>query len=465
MKFGKIFVLVGIEVVSGSTTLGPDEAAPAQAGAAGGVGQLQTDENQSMVEPIAKKPIAAISKSDNYFPGIDLEQLRPAPDLLDKDSSPPTRMSYMYLDNILVPLRPYLRRFVLERIAVDIENTKSTPQFSLDGEYSRLGVRSLRVGEPIANRYETVIMTLSEFHDPYYQFSPRDVLIKYQGNCHSLVNGISAIHPLITEEFFLYEIERLVEDRRVNSQITPKILFVSPPALLRPVKSVKTDFIMSTKNRQICTASKASVRYMIMERGGASLERLMAVKNFSFIDGMRILLQLFSMLEIVHTGGFIHGDIHRGNVVESRTNPEKFWLIDFGMARYVSPSEAPPIRPVGALPNSLSTHWVLEGIAPSYRDDAMQAMMTVATIVGGKPYLDQLRAAEQNSNRAGLIERYRDGNIFQGMAISEKGRASTVQLLDAVRGLRYAEPVDFASLIAYVDEIIKHEEEGSMETS
>jgi hypothetical protein len=365
------------------------------------------------------------------------------------------RMPYMYLDKVLVPLEMSLRRFVLFKIAQDIENSRSSPQLMCNKEYDSSGNRMLKVGKPLANRYETIIMELAEFRSGSLDKS--NFLIKYQGNCHFILNGISAIHPLVLEEFFMRTIWRLVEEKQLRSQIIPQVYTVSPPALLSVTRTIKTDFRMSSRSRLMCVSAKAAVRYMIMEKGGRSLERMMAEGFvFSFKKGMEVLKQLFEILDIIHSGGFIHGDIHRGNVVESRTESDKYWLIDFGMARFVERADGGLKLQCCVNPriNTVSTHWTLSGQSPSFRDDAMQALMTVATIVGGEPYLKKLAKAERGNDTRSFISMLRDTNFFADMSSNRDAMKVLGEILRIVRGLPFGEPVPFVDLREQIDKIL-----------
>ena len=400
-------------------------------------------------------------KFANYVPGHDVVRLSHCP--VDYDTEPRmVRMPYMYLDKILVPLEMSLRRFVLFKIAQDIENSKSSPQLMCDGEYDSSGHRMLKVGsKPLANRYETIIMEMDEFQSGSLHLmdglDKSIFLIKYQGNCHFVLNGISAIHPLVLEEFFMRKILRLVEEKGLGSQIIPQVYTVSPPALLSGIKTIKTDFRMSTRSRAMCVSAKAAVRYMIMEKGGRSLERMMAEGFvFSLKKGMKVLKQLFEALEIIHSGDFIHGDIHRGNVVESPTEPDKYWLIDFGMARFVEREAAGSKLYCCVNPrvNTVSTHWTLCGQSPSFRDDAMQALMTVATIVGGEPYLKKLAKTERGNDTRSFIGMLRDTNFFADMTSNREAMDLLVDILRIVRGLPFGEPVPFPHIREQIDKIL-----------
>lgn len=43
-------------------------------------------------------------------------------------------------------------------------------------------------------------------------------------------------------------------------------------------------------------------------------------------------LQVLNRLEDLHRNGYIHGDIKLQNIVEGDKEPDKFYLIDFGLA-------------------------------------------------------------------------------------------------------------------------------------
>ena len=153
-----------------------------------------TDSAAPAVETMAA--IRRVRKDENFLACHSLARLKPLPDVCPVESH---RVGYTFSDRILVPLNWQLRRFAVEKIAIDIENDKMTPRLDYDGEYNHKGEQLVRVGDAIANRAESVVLTVADFSE---KKSADDLLIKYQSNCNYLQHGISAIHPLVLEEFF-----------------------------------------------------------------------------------------------------------------------------------------------------------------------------------------------------------------------------------------------------------------------
>jgi vaccinia related kinase len=45
-----------------------------------------------------------------------------------------------------------------------------------------------------------------------------------------------------------------------------------------------------------------------------------------------VCLQILDRLEVLHNAGFYHGDLKLANIVQGVENPEKLYLIDFGLS-------------------------------------------------------------------------------------------------------------------------------------
>ena len=434
----------------------------------------------------------------NYRQGSELNPLSPIPDsfreLLGYDPRN-KRAPYFYGDRMLMRLHPHLRRFVLSQVADDIDNAMMTPMLEYDGEFNAAGYTLLKVIDPpIANRFETVIMELSQYTGAYsedkfergirggrlHKLRPGNFLIKYQSNCDALMNTMSAVHPLVLERYFISSIEQEANSKGfAGNQITPRVMHLSPPRFLEFEKTAKTDFLMKSETREICIATKATVRYMVMERGGMSVEEMiMSDGSFSFVQGMELLHELITKLQIIHSVGIVHGDIHRGNVVLSplslpaggaaagamdvghdRLSSSKYWLIDFGMARFYSAvTESPP--PDKIIVNSISTHWVLRGEAPSFRDDVMQALMTVASAIGGPDHIRWLKGLEKRCDRRELINYFALVNIFTNpvpgiiLNLPTHTQIHVEELLAGVRSLTRDDIPDYSHLLGLIKQVI-----------
>jgi serine/threonine protein kinase len=315
----------------------------------------------------------------------------------------------------------------LLQVSEDIENYKSAPQLSysfevVDAQFMPSGRPPiLRVTDVLTNRVETAIMDI---------YGMPDKVIKYQANCQALLGLQSQLHPILREYWISQFVERestkwlqLHNPDHVSLQISPRVFFVSPPAVLPMRKTSKTDFSMDSFFRSQCVAAGSTVRYMIMERTGSNMEDFMSLHNettnrIEFKLGMKILYQLISRLKVLHSIGVVHGDVHMGNIVRALGGSrDQFLLIDYGLGSFYDPSQPlpeEPSLPVGQfVGTSILTHWEMKGYRRSFRDDILRAMMTVGRIMNGPRYIEIVQNAEgQAGGLESLANYYEKGNLF-----------------------------------------------------
>ena len=425
----------------------------AVSGASVGRLDLSSSPTEALVGPTGAFLAPRLSDR-NYRNVNELTRMTVLPEICPADQRS-HRVGYIYTDRVLVSLDWRLRRFVLEKIARDIENDAMTPRLNFDGEFDASGRRLVKVGDAIANRPESIVLKVREVSEDMYGTTSGGILIKYQSNCGYLQNGISAIHPLVIEEFFSHQVMAAAsKNNPLGRQISPRIFAVSPPVFLPLKQTLKTDFRMSEYMRERCVAGKSMVRFMIVEKGGQSLEDVALGGPIPFVEGMKIMKQVFEILNIVQIAGIVHGDIHRGNIVQTGNDATSYWLIDYGFAKFFNGKDRMTKE---VTVNPVLTHWSLMGHSSSFRDDAMQAMMTIASVIGGREYIEKLR----KSSREALFYFYGYENIFvylgkgdESMMQSEKHHALVLKMLKYVRSLNHSDQVNYDTLIKDVEDII-----------
>ena len=308
----------------------------------------------------------------------------------------PSRDSY---DNFtLESQNPEMAHWLVNQKIIDSTRILSAPQLRLSGEFvpvsGKYAIMNLTI-PPIANRDESVLFYAES--NPFDSSTP--AIVKYQTDCIERGRTGSEIHQLLKEYFMLQYISN-----KTSLPIVPKPFFVSPPGFMGLVRTLKNDFTLRPDIRSRC--ARSHVRYLVMERGGISMEDLISfVPDYTlpFFDAMDVLKQLLIALREIHNMGIIHGDIHRGNVVRSLENGEKVLLIDFGLARFVDPARPLPEFPIRD-GESLSvrmhfTHWRYHGFVTSFRDDVLSAIALVAFSTGGLRYLTAIDQAESRRDR------------------------------------------------------------------
>lgn len=219
---------------------------------------------------------------------------------------------------------------------------------------------------------------VSETSRVFSVMNNKRLVIKYQAFCLHYDIG----HPLVREFWFLNRIEDL--------GISPKAHFVSGASPLPAFVSEKTDFAMTSAQRNYCRGSQ--VRFLVMDRRGPSVHDLMMQRKTGHRTDHRIhprravwiALKTMQAVEKLHVvGGVVHGDIHYGNIVLEGT--EGVGLIDFGRAFSVNTIGAPPdkIR-AGEWNHEMFSPWEIKGFRPGPRDDVFRVVLMLSFMLCGK---------------------------------------------------------------------------------
>lgn len=235
-----------------------------------------------------------------------------------------------------------------------------------------------------------------------------DYVIKYTNTCATqLVSRIKRVDkiedPLREEYLILKALE--------GYNIAPRVVSLSLPVVLSADEWMLDDFrtlssLFSDQPdaRAKCVGYGAHIRALIQTKLGVEVHRYMRrvihdSGEFNSIT-MSIALQLgldtLIMLEKLHSTGFIHGDVHPGNIVLKKPVSEKdmpslnqhfvipeLALIDFGAAAFF-PAEIgsevhqkPPLR----LNPRLLSPWHLMGFRIGRRDDVFRILEITARLL------------------------------------------------------------------------------------
>lgn len=311
-----------------------------------------------------------------------------------------SRLVYRYTSAFLESLDEVTRDWANRQISLDALNELSTPLLAYDREVIvRPGKAPLAIalGEPIARRYESVL---------YGILGARNLIIKYQSNCDNL----RSIHPLLRDYWFLHFLQ--------GTGLSPDPLFISPPTKLTNLRTHKTHFEMDDNERLECIAHpNSAVRYMLMARIKTSFTDLVydsAAKGyiFSLQATFQLARDLIQKLETLHRRGVVHADIHPGNVVLMDDEMHHIGFIDFGLSFFAAGKIGTPDRirePLSHI-HCLFSSYDLEGFRFSYRDDAFKAVMIVAFLMNGPPWMSYCERLETDG--AAMLAFKRDHFLF-----------------------------------------------------
>jgi hypothetical protein len=200
-------------------------------------------------------------------------------------------------------------------------------------------------------------------------------LIKYQVQDEKLN---SSVHPLLIDAWYTQEANEI--------EVSPKVLAISPPALLCKKQQGRCSFGMSAQNYESCQKRQCTVRYMVMERLlGVSLLHMKRYMEIDVGTSIDLGIQIIETLRDLHTKSkIVHGDIHLGNIMVEQVDQEyvQARLIDFGRAfRYRQDLSLSPVYRPGAWYHRNCSRWQIEGYTWSARDDIARAIQVIAQLM------------------------------------------------------------------------------------
>ena len=290
---------------------------------------------------------------------------------------------------VLAAMSPRARKLAEKQSAIDLKNDRFTPQISNDNHERVPGLGRVVLGERIAQGRYANVFTLAS-HPKF--------VIKYETNCSRLK---LSVHPLLMD-FWLGVLA-------ADADVAARPRFVSPAALLQGQSSVKISFAMGNTSWDQCVTRGGVVRFMVIERMGAcAATRTRGIPDFR--AGIEAGTHVFYLLMKLHRAGVFHGDIHAGNVCESRTKPGFFRLIDFGHGGFVeAETDDQSPNPMGV--HSRLTAWQLAGKPFARRDDIYKSIELMARIAIG-PGMWRVPEQLAENNSTSLIIWKQSGSPF-----------------------------------------------------
>ncbi len=208
------------------------------------------------------------------------------------------------------------------------------------------------------------------------------------------------------------------------NQLTPdianQIKYLSGSLHLHTLSPVKTP----EWTDPLCMVSgrHAVVRYIISERVGLDIYAYLGKHPVGFFEAIELGLQVFSLIEQLHSHNIVHGDWHSGNVAFRLNAQNELVLIDFGRAAIRPEIDDSDPNDPDIYCQSQSSPWESRGLKLTLRDDAFLAALLVGLPIHG---LRDGRAQEHMCD-----ERTKDGSFAQYMDL--KQLSST--LLSTFRG-------------------------------
>lgn len=248
---------------------------------------------------------------------------------------------------------------------------------------------------PLRATHSSTIFTAQSKED-----DPEGVVIKYTNNCSNKFHHSD--NPEDLDELMKeYLIMRTLEG--VVPAIAPRVFELS--AMGQPDKfdwmydeRFKSSVISDSSAAYTCRGLDSKVRGIVEEKFQSDLFEYMVDQprgKARVIELVTAGLKTIERLQQFHAKGYIHGDIHHGNVALKNDDMETIILIDFGYSKFF-PSEIgqeteKPKKE--GLNLSLLTHWHLEDSRIGRRDDIFRAIEMIASLLslGYRHELDKCR--------------------------------------------------------------------------
>ena len=334
-------------------------------------------------------------------------------------------------DTVIASMSPTVRDLVHEQALLDEKEMDSCPLIHHADQITRInGVRQRLVFDrQIARQqFSTLFLTTR---------SPNQYVVKYQCDCEEVLG----IHPLLRDFWFLRALNQ--------TDIAPKVYYVSPAVRWTSPLTAKTDFTLSDTEKRACMQN-SSIRYLVMARGVASMYQV--VKHLykgpiRFLDAMFVMDSLIEKIQRMHSFGIIHGDIHPGNVMLMRKDRWEIGLIDFGSAMFQDELATMPTymhRPMSYV-HSYFSHWNVEGFRFSYRDDVFKALYVGAYLLNGDGYTEYMRQLERSATEMIQFKKFSfmftfpgGRDILSGLSVDQANRARIFGHLDRALGIARA---------------------------
>jgi hypothetical protein len=253
--------------------------------------------------------------------------------------------------------------------------------------------------------------------------TPADRVTKFTNTCVHLVRGLTPDDALVYE----YAIMRALESSEL---IAPRAYSLTMPSVPRSESEWGSDLRLRSKflekypeELKKCVPLKASVRGIVEDKVGDSFStyysnevrrqtgRLSLLKSI-----LQVGISTIRLLEKLHRRGFIHGDMHAGNVAVrtvGSSDVSDMILIDFGYSVFypseIGSSEKAEMR--RSLNRGLLSPWHLANYRIGRRDDVYRALEMIARKTS--PRISKQMSELTDAKKIGELRKLKSvGNLF-----------------------------------------------------
>jgi len=222
-----------------------------------------------------------------------------------------------------------------------------------------------------------------------FKFETNCVALRNNRDCLSC-NAIANEEPLLTE-FAIAQI--------VCGKICPAIFDVSPAEIVDEKIDPRLQFgaLKLQLGVPSCSRLGATYRFVEEEVVGKSVDKLFSPK-MNPIDravlAANTFIQTIDLIQQLHDNGFVHGDIHVGNIVERSVDSSStldLILIDFGLGKFfpveIGTEHRVSSNVYAGLAPTLLSRYQIGGFRVTRRDDVYRAFEVFITLVTDFEYV------------------------------------------------------------------------------
>lgn len=230
-----------------------------------------------------------------------------------------------------------------------------------------------------------------------------DWVIKYNFHCSARDTMPDGSLP---EAFFLDYVSLRVPE------ITNSLLYASEALVPKSLSKVKSPRLYKLDCSASFGGGVASVRFLIVERVGTDLRAYIEQRGMiDFIEAIELGIEIYELIQKLHSTGVVHGDIHAGNLAFRQgeiSSKRELVIIDFGESRF-RPAEDPPRSTNETIVCRASiSPW--QSVGKSYRSTLRDDAFNVAGLMGymmyGREYIAAQKAICGGRYKPELLQKY-----------------------------------------------------------
>lgn len=189
--------------------------------------------------------------------------------------------------------------------------------------------------------------------------------------------------------------------------------------------------------------------YIAMQLLGSTLSSKLIRHQLTLSEICKVGHSILNSLSILHEACFIHRDLKPENILTGFKNPNKYFLMDFGLSKqYIDKKHQfhYPMKTNTSFKGNLvfCSNFVLNGIEPSRRDDLISLALILVFLNNSLPWIHETSSVNMMMNKRNSVTM---NDIFHNVP------SQISRFYQYVNGLTFYQKPDYAYLKGLIDEI------------